>query len=145
MLQSCTVIAHECKGNVYLQAWNFIFERARPFSFENIKVNGKLLKGHQGKDQGQRRPWLLCPVCYSRPVPLDVGTAEIIISKCGYVFEITPENPEWNMSMHNPWAETQNLGNLFKYPHYFEVKCFSKYFTLSNAALCFLPKAFNCH
>ncbi len=41
------------------QPWNFIFERARPFSFfaygtvSILKVYSKLLKGHQGQDQGQ--------------------------------------------------------------------------------------------
>ena len=49
---------------VVFQAWNFIFERARPFyvlqrahPLENLKLNGKLLQGHQGQDQGQHKPW----------------------------------------------------------------------------------------
>ena len=37
----------------------------RPLPLENLKVNGKLLKGHQGQDQGQWRPW---PACNFRPV-----------------------------------------------------------------------------
>ncbi len=39
------------------------FEKARPFSFCRGHFYGKLLKGHQGQDQGQQRPW---PPCNSR-------------------------------------------------------------------------------
>ena len=52
------------------QAWNFLFERVRPFSFckghfhLELKVYGKLLKGHQGQGHGQQRPG---PLCNSRP------------------------------------------------------------------------------
>ena len=42
-----------------------ILQRALPL--ENLTVYGKLLKGHQGQDQGQHRPWPLWRTCTSRP------------------------------------------------------------------------------
>ena len=35
----------------------FILQGA--LTMENVKIYGKLLKGHQGQDQGQQEPWLL--------------------------------------------------------------------------------------
>ena len=56
--------------------WNLIFEMTRLFSFckkhfhWKIIVYWKLLKGHQGQDQGQQRPWPPWPLCNGpiRPV-----------------------------------------------------------------------------
>ena len=51
----------ETKGNLFrtTQSWNFILQRARPFSFwkralplENLYVNGKLWRGTKAKTRG---------------------------------------------------------------------------------------------
>ena len=62
------------EDGVVLQAWNFIFKRARPFLFckghfhwKIFNVNGELLKGHQGQDKGHWRPWRPLPACNSEP------------------------------------------------------------------------------
>ena len=40
----------------------------RAFPLENLKVNGKHLKGHQCQELWQCRLWPLLPTCYFRPV-----------------------------------------------------------------------------
>ena len=57
----------------WTQAWNFIFERARPFSFckghfnwKTLKPMGNLCRGTRAKFKGNRGNWPLWSWCNSR-------------------------------------------------------------------------------
>ena len=54
MIYSETMSQYEAVLEIYLQKGKRIFYLQRALPLENLKVNGKLLKGHQGQDQGAR-------------------------------------------------------------------------------------------